>query len=803
MTSIAICRDMRDFHKQVHEVEALKEHLGKELQGMKKELLEKAKELQDQSACYISRAGYFQRMTTSNYRGFMELPFMKPEGITVYDKIFEIAQIPDYRTQLPKFMKAFYKCLNDMPPLLAKLDTQKHFGVQPFLPDGVKLSDFMASSTLPAVFGHLFTKELKIAYIKFLVEIAKNLPPDVYDNFREHWLFDCIKAFIHSSDIRLFLQKSLQTIIIDAVRDEMLVQYIKTRRNQELFEKISVIIRQILKNMEENFSIFPEDVRYFLYLFSDLASDEETKIKRLEIILLDSIIIPAISLPKVYGVLPPTFYFDKSPLGPARVIQMIAQAFRLILHPGSADRYGLTNVECLVSIPFREFLIKLPSSKPNLPGLKLQDFINNLGIFYVLALFSVPDVVSLAYLVRNVNLTTARAHIDLLKIASDFPIGSSTPYVFFRFEHWNLPDFLVESPQFPENKVSNDGSQESACSNSLYQLLSYLEYRENCPPTINAWLNFQMNDCLLQRDFKKYIYLQHYLNLAAGETEDSQITPGLEEIIRNYLNYTQCSMTLIKLGERQIADTKKELENFKSKTDLWLPIYHDIILQQFLEQDQSVLKDLTDKVHYDVICEKGTFDSFLLESLTKLKKFLGDNNLSSEYKSVAKLLHSYIMSYIPLKLFMKQSTRFVDRDKTINENRRKALNEMSKAPPKVSKLFDFPPLFTFAIQEIENAIKAENPDAAIECLSRSLELLRRIYILEIGGLPQPDDLNPLFGFAVFSTGNNTIYSFLKYVSHFMFMHLEESMVFLPKEQEQAIRQVMVLIDKLSFVFPFL
>ena len=282
MSAIPVSRTLQDFHKEVKEINSRKEEQSSEISRCKKVLLENIKKLQALSYQSIARSGYFMRMTSSNSEHLMRLPFMSNEGISVYDRIVEVGGINEYRSALTKFMKNLYKCIGDLPQLLATLTSSKPFGQQPFLPEGIKLSDFIACSTFPALFGQIYSVELKKSYINFLVNIAKSLPKEVYDNFRDHWLFDCIKSYIHSSNVQTFLRRSIGDIILDVIRDMELVQLMQKKSYQELFDRITEIIKRMLDNMKDNFVIFPEDIRYLLHSFSETAETVDDQIKRIE-----------------------------------------------------------------------------------------------------------------------------------------------------------------------------------------------------------------------------------------------------------------------------------------------------------------------------------------------------------------------------------------------------------------------------------------------------------------------------------------------------------------------------------------
>ena len=93
----------------------------------------------------------------------------------------------------------------------------------------------------------------------------------------------------------------------------------------------------MIEKMEANLCIFPDDVRFLIHSFSDTATDEETRLRRIELIIINTVIVPAVSLPKSYYPHTPRMYFDMSPLGPTHVPQVVPQCFRFILHPMQAQ----------------------------------------------------------------------------------------------------------------------------------------------------------------------------------------------------------------------------------------------------------------------------------------------------------------------------------------------------------------------------------------------------------------------------------------------------------------------------------
>ena len=801
MSSIPVSRTLQDFHKEVKEINARKEEQSSEISRCKKVLLESIKKLQSLSYQSIARSGYFMRMTPSNSEQLMRLPFMSNEGISVYDRIVEVGGINEYRSSMTKFMKNLYKCIGDLPQLLATLTSSKPFGQQPFLPDGIKLSDFIACSTFPALFGQIYSVELRKAYINFLVNIAKSLPKEVYDNFRDHWLFDCIKSYIHASNVQTFLRRSIGTIILEIVRDKELVQLAQTKNQQQLFDRISEIIKRMIDNMNDNFVIFPEDVRYLLHSFSETAETEEEQIKRIELIFIDTILAPAVSLPKSYGVLPSTMYFDMSPLGPARVLQVIAQSFRFILHPNQAqDRYQGVDLSKLTALPFKQFLQSAALSTLDVAGLQLQDVIDVLKIYQINLMFSVPDVIALAHITKLLPLTNKVSHQDLGKSANEIPTDQPVPFEFYRVEHFQLQDFGLVGTRLkdPQQGVKIKSSQGLAA-NALYRLLSYMEVKPQSPPDMEGFINYHQTQGQLEADYQHLTHIQHFVEVKRKMKEDLDIIPSLEEILRRWRTYIQANEGILELAASQISKVRAEMSKYEKSRDEWISIYHYTLLERFVSENKEILDVFNEKKN-DMLLIRSVFDDLYISSIKQIKIFISRIE-PEQYSAVACNFHSMLMAQLPYAAFKEQHINFTITDKKLIEMKQEVIERIchQKTPPKVRRIFEFPPLFKFAITELENAEKVELPIEALSCICRALTLLRRVFELEIGGIPQADDINPLLIFALLSSSMKGIYSFGKYLEFYLGHVYDRDLVFLSPEMESALGQYVGRINELDNV----
>lgn len=146
----------------------------------------------------------------------------------------------------------------------------------------------------------------------------------------------------------------------------------------------------MIQDMQENVPYFPSELGYFFRKFAEINQNESGTLQRLEIIFLDCILVPAVSFPKVYGILPESFYFDMNPNGPARSLQYLAQTFRLILHPAHASmRYTDVSITDLSNLPLKELIFSLSQLNSEIQGLSVIEISSLLNIHSLQFLFSI------------------------------------------------------------------------------------------------------------------------------------------------------------------------------------------------------------------------------------------------------------------------------------------------------------------------------------------------------------------------------------------------------------------------------
>ena len=175
-SAIPCVRELNDYHAQVKDISAYADFHAGELRSNRRDLLSTVKQTQE-LRCFTSiQMCYFLKLTQSNVRDICQLPFFKPNGCSVSDRLVEMARIGSTRSSINKFLKTLFASYEDLPAILASVDINTFPETVPYLPSVMKPRDFLTCSSIPAIFGHFWCYELQQSYIQFLLAVGDNIP---------------------------------------------------------------------------------------------------------------------------------------------------------------------------------------------------------------------------------------------------------------------------------------------------------------------------------------------------------------------------------------------------------------------------------------------------------------------------------------------------------------------------------------------------------------------------------------------------------------------------------------------------
>ena len=774
-------RELPDLHKEVKEIMNSIKLQSEELKTNRKQLLDAAKKAQDLKCVSSLRSGYFLHISAYDAQQISQLPFVQPENFHVVDRLIELTDMGSLRNEINKFLAAIYKYSDALPEILANLPTSYLKGTSlPFLPEKTLPQRFLAFSTLPALFGHCWTADLSNAYINFLMKICEKLPPSDLENINGHWIFDCFTHYIHSSDITQFLRTSLGDILLDIIRDE---KFSKTPRNAkgEYFNSMISYIEKILIKMNENMDIFPRNVRALIRKFADMAPDDAKWLQRVEILFCKAVLAPAISMPKMYCVLPQTFNF-KVDSSPANALRMLATLFLYILHPSQAKlRHDGLDHEKLSSLPFESFLRRLADvdyTHAQSNSLNITNLMPVLGSHNIYIIFSIADIFMLSHCLILVE----KEHPELTKCFRNthklsYVDLSKFTMTFFRHELWDLSSISLKKPRIKDNEIEQaTKTPENKAAKSIFNFLNFVDEITGEPGDLDNFISFFETQAKLSKNDRIQTYIEHIkFQIAKVDPANKQrINSALEDEIRRQKAFAARISGLITDIAIYSSEINYLIDFYKHKNEDALPVFYEHLFDLFRKEDDFLEKELANQKQ-SLLKSQSSFNAFFKKASSRLEKFIAEFG-SFNISVILNVMHTWILQQLSLSDFKKYHGLYTNADKRFllvhssDEEVNKSLIKkitIDTSPENVRKIFNEPELFDLAQKQLSISHDVEIPIESVKSLQEALDLLQKIFDLSNGCKPSKTEFLPLVDYLLLTSDIPDIYSFIKYLEHFL------------------------------------
>jgi hypothetical protein len=738
-----------DFHRRCRALNDSILFQEEQIRISRQQYLDRVNFVQAQRCLSSLRSGFCLRISASNVRDIIHLPFFKPDAPPISDQVSGIGSITAFHADMTRFLQSIYKALPQLPQFLANVSPQVFFDPAPYLPSSIKPREFVGCSTIPALFGHCWSADLRHAYIKFLIKTAKHLPPSVFANFKDHWLFECFRSYIHSSEIQVFLKLSIGDVLLQIIRD----------KPTDLGALVGWV-GEMVTRMQSNIATFPTDVRILLRKFGAIAEDPATRLNYIELLFMECIATPAVSTPKAYYVLPPTFHLDLSSDGPLACLHMLAKLFHCVLH---AKQGGLLfpdiDVAQLERIPLGAFLTNLTSipKSDEIVGPSMRSVGQSLATDTTFLLFTVPDICLLAKLLNSEDFPLSRK----------IPVDRRLDFDFFRY---SISSQALGLTPFPSEKPAPAPSCPlSAAAASLFGLLRATPECSSAPPDLGEFLAFHEGEARRMLDCPRFTRLSHFsarLSAVAGP-ERPKILYALEDEIGRQGKRASQNASILGAIARGMMALDAEVDAYRRRAEQAFAVLTDALLTLFLETDTTVQQVFLTR-REEFLVEKDMFMGFLTSSLTKLRQFLAPIS-DQAFPKAAAHFHTWMMQRMPLMEFIAAHPGFPITDGALSTVTKDVIHEVCvvPSPPKLKTIFANPPLFQFSLIELLNAEFLEFPLEAIERITAARSLIEKMFELSFGEMPQADEMTPLFTYALLASGLSRIFSFHRYLEHFL------------------------------------
>lgn len=761
---------MPDLQREIKEVMASIRLQEDEIKMNRKELLEVIKKTQDMKCIYSLSSGYFLHIKKENALQIANLPFVQPGKFVVYERLIELTSLGSLRTEITKLLAAIYKNSDKLPEIFAKLPSSALKTAVPFIPDVAEANHFIAFSTLPALFGHYWSSDLRYAYINFLIKISEKLPSTVFDNINEHWILDCFTHFIHSSNIQPFLRASIGDDLLYLIRDTTL-DSIPRSAQHEFFNKLIPTIETIISKMNLNIDLIPMEIRILIRKFADLAPDDAQWLQRVETLFCKFILAPAISLPKVYCVLFSTINFRVT-TGVARALQVLASLFNTILHPNQARlRYSELDVDRLSRIPFESFLRSVASvDVSKLSGLECTSLMPLLGLHSTSFVFNVPDICMLAYVCQSVSKIDPNLVKPILPATEKFPTDKHIDMLFFRYDIWDLGSIGIAKPDINANELEKPKCGEiEDVAKSVFNFLEQSKEIPFAPGNLFPFVKFHEEQAMISGANTELCYTCHVMNKLKvfPPEKGSEIIAALEEEIRRHKEYSSRNSSLLTHIAITLSAVNAMKKQYINKLEDMTPVLHEKLFE--LYHDSQDFDERFRSKCLSVLLSHDTFMEYFNDELLKLKSFL-ELSVSFCFIGVSKMMHTFILQKLNLARFKEYHNTLTETDATFEDILDAQISKICLEGQTSQQVKDFaknPENFSFANKIFYEARIAEIPIEAIKLITKAFGIIKKTFILANEKDPSASETEPLLHFMILKARVDDAFSFAKFLEHFL------------------------------------
>ena len=252
------------------------------------------------SFCFLDT--WYPRLSMSDVNHFLQSSIYKREDHKVYESPSSLPFPAAVTSKINTLLKSFHSIL----PIFLKCVNYFFGRPIPKLPYNPcdKHLPFFASSTFPSLCGYCWCVEEGVAYEHAICDLLK-LQIDICGSvtsyeFRNSFIREIIRQFMHVAGVQKYLQMSLATDYWALVNDEKLLK--ATVDSQEYIQILVDYVKKFTEDLLSSLSHMPPIVRYFFKVVSTF-DDARTLI---EFMFFDYLLQPALLNPKLFALIPET-----------------------------------------------------------------------------------------------------------------------------------------------------------------------------------------------------------------------------------------------------------------------------------------------------------------------------------------------------------------------------------------------------------------------------------------------------------------------------------------------------------------
>jgi len=613
---------------------------------------------------------------------------------------------------------------------------------------------FFASSTFPSLFGYCWCIEQGSAYVDAICMLLsyqmKRYRSVTSSNFRNSFVREIIRQFIHITGVQRYLQRSISDHYMDLIYDDSLDQYPIGSKdyNEILVGYISIFSRSLIDNIQ----YCPSLLRYF-FMKAYLTAESVFGVNSLEanqlieIFMYDYILQPALLNPKLYSLIPETSAvpFSMHMISFARIFRWASSSYSV---PDHFEDDSVLSYESFRALPIKQLMVLARTFDGNLEGVFSMNLQNTSQMRFHLLLLSINDMVFLSEIIATSIEFVDDDPKDKQRLKSlilndrSFIENDSTINEFW-FQSFKLPNqpFLPETPSgkpqlliplLQEKSVPIKKDELTSVINHLFSYLEALNPQDDYPQSLIDFLEYQkeiaIRDSLTEELTKAQAVIAKLHHYNPSETELYQ---RMQNTILSRLENHSKDIALSFEHEEICSAIEGMHSKIYQLNEQLSSIIHQSLMRLFFIREKSICSMITDNPQLLFSSQDAWIERFISGSV-KLYKFSLEKGLDDSHKTrLIRQLHSYILSnsYSLFLSFNKQlSQRDLDIDKAYPQLYSSFMRETIH--PGLASMISSKSCFEYAASLIKRGSSKGSPLDRMFYINKSICLLRDVFSFE-------------------------------------------------------------------------
>ena len=782
---------LSNIHHQIIQEKQLSNFLKGELQRQKENIDKAIRDTISAHRNFGLLDIWYPKLTEIGIRSFLKSPIFTREKRQVFDSPSTLPYPTQITTKINSFLKNYQNYIQAIIECASFYFTTESKPL-PYIPCSSEIQ-FFSSSTFPALFGYGWCVEQATAYADAIVELIQSQIQKTRSvttvGFRNSFIRDIIRQFMHTSGIQTYLRLSLANIYTQYLSDERFS--LLQPNSLDYYEAITKYVDMFTNKMIEYLPFMPSQLRYFFSCCYNVAKtffgkDSKQPTTLIEILFFDLLLQPALVNPKLFALIPETSVLPRTTHN-----TMLTKIFRWSTSPQTIPdnirELKYPDSPLFQHLRMSELIDKLCNYDGGVEGIFSSRLQNVTQMYFHLLLMSMNDIQFIFHIINTsvdstfLNNRTKEALKNFASAESIIDI-TSDELIDFWYTAFKLPPqkfvpaHLKEPPvlYLPLTPSTNIEIPNDNISSVIDHLIVYFEdlpVVQGTPETLHEFLEYQHKKAVEKSSADLLTKTQAVLTKmnATGASDKDILERVQQTLTKRVQNHSKEFASLFE--QQELFDTmeKVKLKIISMNTEL-TPIVHQSLLRFFLMKNKNIEQ-------YAVANRKPMCESvecwlqFFKPASDTLIKFSEENGLDATHNMpIVRQLHSTLVSMIPYNIFLSVNQKQEMEDMLVLKSYDAQMEAFLKEEysPTLVQLFKTPSTFEQPAEVIVSGTKFGAPLERLQQIMSAMEITQNIYTFEAGEGCPGDDFLPLFMFVLIKSKHPHLSSLLSYLTHFLF-----------------------------------